>query len=60
MYLREINEDVIYKVEKSLKAEIYDFIKNLPDGINTNVAMRCKIFWWSETKNWGKSIIQRS
>ena len=38
---REINEDVTYKVEKSLKAaEIYDFIKNLPDGINTNVGDR--------------------
>lgn len=38
---REIDEEVTYKVEKSLKAaEIYDFIKSLPEGINTNVGDR--------------------
>ena len=38
---REINDEVIFQVEKALKAaEIYDFMKKLPKGINTNVGDR--------------------
>ena len=38
---REINDEVIAQVEKALKAaEIYDFTKKLPKGINTNVGDR--------------------
>ena len=38
---REINDGVKEKVEKALKgAEIYDYINDLPDGMETNVGDR--------------------
>ena len=59
--LVEINEDVTYKVEKSLKMQRFMILLKTFSSINTNVSRRCKIFWWSETKNWNsKSIIPRS
>ena len=55
------NENNLEKVKMALKsAEIYDFVINLPEGLETNVGEKGQAIRRSKTKNWYcASIVQK-